>query len=415
MIAFYLLVMVMPMLRHPLWSGFIGDLTVIKYLGLVCLVYALFYLPFRSGPPRYFRTWQARLFVPFSVLAIGLFLMLGVPGPIEISPLMSYASFLVFFFVTLTVVDSLHRLRWTLLMAIGSVAYASLHVLREWQKYGGMAAGFRPGWLMGDPNYYSLSAVLCLPLAYYMLRTTPSVWERCFCIGTLVVTLLGLTLAASRGGFLGMTVSILIIALRSRARLRTLAIAGAVVMLLMHVSPSSPLSRLLSPNESDIFSAEHRTDLAAAGLQMFWAHPLTGVGPGNFAAVVGQFSKIPEPLIAHNTYVSVMAEMGLLGILLFIGVIVATFISLERIRRSSLGQGMVLIAATAEALEVGLFGFLVAAFFVTAETHRFFWLMVFVSMALPPLARRRRSGARSSPVTHEAGLPGSTPSGGVAR
>ena len=60
--------------------------------------------------------------------------------------------------------DSLQRLRWVILMAIGSVAYASLHLIREWQKYGGMAAGYRPGWVVGDPNYYSISALLCIPM-----------------------------------------------------------------------------------------------------------------------------------------------------------------------------------------------------------------------------------------------------------
>jgi len=207
MILFYLLVTVMPMIRHPLWSDIVGDLTVIKYLGIACLVYAVFYLPSRATPPPIFATWQARFFVAFALLVIGLFLAYGDPLlPVEISPLMSFASFLVFLFVTLTLVDSLHRLRWVLLMAVGSVAYASLHVLREWQKYGDMAAGYRPGWVTGDPNYYSISALLCVPLAIYLLRTGQPAWERWFCIGSIVVTVLGLTLAASRGGFLGMAV-----------------------------------------------------------------------------------------------------------------------------------------------------------------------------------------------------------------
>lgn len=406
MISFYLLMTVMPMIRHPLWSEFVGDLTVIKYLGIVCLVYALFYLPFRSRPPQYFATWQARFFVAFSLLAIALFLELGAPIPLEISPLMSYASLLAFFFVTLTVVDSLHRLRWTLMMAIGSVAYASLHVIREWQKYGGMAEGYRPGWLTGDPNYYSASALLCVPLAYYMLQTKLSSWERWFCIGTLLATILGLTLAASRGGFVGMMVAILIMALRSRHRLRTLALAGVALLPLMVVAPSSPLTRLLNPDASDLISAQHRKNLARAGLDMFWSHPLTGVGPGNFKEALARSGESAELYVAHNTYVSVMAEMGLPGILLFTGVIVATFISLERARRLSLANDLGFVAATAEALEVGLVGFLVAAYFISAETHRFFWLMVVMSMVLPPLVKRRQSSATSSQDAYETRLQG---------
>jgi O-antigen ligase len=261
-----------------------------------------------------------------------------------------------------------------------------------------MAAGYRPGWVTGDPNFYSLSALLSLPLAYYLLQTKPPAWERWFCIGTLLITILGLTLAASRGGLIGMTAATVFMALRSTHRLRTLILACVIILPLMMLAPSSPLSRLLDPDASDVASADHRVDLVKAGLEMFWKHPFTGVGPGNFKEVLARTGRLRDVHVAHNSYVSVMAEMGLPGIVLFIGVIVATFISLERVRRFSLGQGLVGVAATAEALEVGLVGFLVAAYFITAETHRFFWLMVFLSMVLSSLVTRLQEDT-SLPLT----------------
>ena len=394
MILFYLLVTVMPMIRHPLWTDIVGDLTVIKYLGIACLVYAVFYLPSRETPPPIFATWQARFFVAFALLVIGLFLAYGDPLlPFEISPLMSFASFLVFLFLTLTVVDSLHRLRWVLLMAVGSVAYASLHVLREWQKYGDMAAGYRPGWVTGDPNYYSISALLCVPLAIYLLRTEQPRWERWFCIGSIVVTVLGLTFAASRGGFVGMAVGAIVMAVHAKHRLRTLAIVLVATLPLMVIAPSSPLSRIFSPDIHDTYSADHRMALAAAGLEIFQLHPLTGVGPGNFKDFLQHVVELDEYHVAHNSYVEVMAEMGLPGILLFLAAIIATFVSLERVRRASASGDPPLIARTAEALEVGLAAFLAAAFFVSAEAHRLFWFMIFLSTVLPPLAERSRASA----------------------
>jgi O-antigen ligase len=405
MIFFYLLVTVMPMIKHPLWAEFVGDLTVMKYLGIICVAYALFYLPMRAGAPGYLATWQSRFFLAWIVVGSIFYLRFGTADlSFEVSPFMSYASFLAFFFVTLTVVDSLHRLRWTLLMAIASVGWASLHVIREWQKYGGMAAGYRPGFLTGDPNYYSLSAVLCLPLAYYLIQTRPTLWERRFCQAVLAVTVLGLTLAASRGGFLGMVVVVVMIALRAKHRTKMLVIVALVIVPLLAIAPSSPLSRILSPNEHDIYSADHRRDLATAGLQMFWAYPMTGVGPGNFKAALAYFSNLPELHIAHNTYVSVMAEMGLPGIVLFLGAIAAAFISLERVRRASRKAGVVLLTATADGLQIGLAGFIVAAFFVSAEVHRLFWMALFISMTLPSLLERAEPDAAPAPpsaVVHQ--------------
>ena len=61
MIIFYLLVSVMPFVRHPFWSLFIGSLTIVKIAGLICVGYALLYSNVRRTQPEYFRTWQARL------------------------------------------------------------------------------------------------------------------------------------------------------------------------------------------------------------------------------------------------------------------------------------------------------------------------------------------------------------------
>jgi O-antigen ligase len=404
-IAFYLLVAVMPMIRHPFWSEFVGDLTPIKYLGLVTVFYAVVRLLGRRAAPRYFATWAARLFVAFALLAITLFVEIGVAVPIEISPLMSYSAFLVLFFVTLTVVDSTPRLRGTLLAAVGGTAYASLHVIREWQKYGGMSAGYRPGYVAGDANYYSLSVLLCAPAALYLLRRDSSPLVRRCCAGALVVMLFGLTLAASRGALLGLIAALLLMAVRSRHRLRTFAGPATVVASLMALVPSSPLLRLLAPTEADAFTAEHRWNLARAGLEMFWAHPWTGVGPGNFKIVLPKFAPLPEIHVAHNTYVSVMAEMGLPGILLFTGLLVSLFVTLERARRSARAGEVRLVETAAEALQVGFTGFLVAALFLSAEVHRFFWLMAFVAMTLPTLAREVERPAATAPVGSRAAAP----------
>jgi O-antigen ligase len=395
-ILYYLLVSVMPLIRHPLWSDLLGDFTLVKYLGFACFGYALVYLGARGRRPSLVGSWQGRFFIALALLGMLSYLSYGLLLAFEVSPFMSYLSFLMFYVTTLIVVDSLERLRWVLLLVIGSVAFASLHVLREWQKYGGMAAGYRPGWVTGDPNYYSISALLCVPLAIYLLRTTRSVWERRFCIAATVLTLLGLTFAASRGGFLGMTAAALFMVWRSPRRHRNFWLAAAVILPLMLVTPASPLKRLLSPDWNDQHAADERTLLAVAGLNMVANYPLTGVGAGNFKAFVFQFGDVTEEHIAHNTYVSVAAEMGIPGFLLFVAVVVATMRSLERVRRSTRLNGPPLIHQAACGMQAGFVAYLVAIFFVTAETHRLFWMMVFLSVILSELAARAPESSRSA-------------------
>jgi putative inorganic carbon (hco3(-)) transporter len=400
MILYYLLVSVMPMIRHPLWSDLLGDFTLVKYLGFACFGYALLYLGVRGRGPSLFGSWQGRFFMALALLGMFSYLAFGILLPLEISPFMSYLSFLMFYVTTLIVVDSLERLRWVLLMAIGSVAYASLHVLREWQKYGAMAAGYRPGWVTGDPNYYSISALLCAPLAIYLLGTAQTVWERRFCIAATMLTLLGLTLAASRGGLLGMTAATLFMVWRSTHRRRNFWLAAAVIVPLMIVTPASPLKRLINPDRNDQYSADERTLLALAGLNMLARYPITGVGAGNFKAFVFQFGDVNEEHIAHNTYVSIAAEMGLPGFLLFMAVAAATMRSLERVRRATRVKGPALIHQVACGMQVGFVAYFVAIFFVTAETHKLFWMMVFMSIVLSKLAARTQRSASSDRASH---------------
>ena len=93
MILFYFLVSVMPLVKHPLWSRFVGDLTMTKYVGAACVVYAIFHLAARKSLPDVFRSPLAKLFAAFYLLALYSFLTKSLPSPWQLSPMLSYSSF----------------------------------------------------------------------------------------------------------------------------------------------------------------------------------------------------------------------------------------------------------------------------------------------------------------------------------
>ncbi|HEX7785874.1 MAG TPA: O-antigen ligase family protein [Methylomirabilota bacterium] len=415
MIIFYLLVSVMPFVRHPFWSLFVGSLTIVKIAGLICVGYALLYSNVRRSRPDYLGTWQARLAVTLCLMGMASYVIIGSRVPFELSPFLSYLSFLTFFFVTLNVIDSTSKLRWVMLITAGSMAYASLHVFREWQK-AGFDYGYRPGWVTGDPNYFSLSALLSLPFAFYLLRTRQPKWERYFCIACLVLTLLGFALAASRGGLLGLAASVMVIAWRSRARVKVMSAAVALLIPLMILSPSSPLGRLFYPTYSDEDSSNSRLILWTAGLEMMRSHPLVGVGVGNYKEALDTVAPPGVSIrfsVAHNTYIQIGSELGVIGLLVFLGIIVTTLRSTERIRRAARRARAPLVGQAAEAIQVGLVGFAVGITFVSAEYHKFFWLVVFLTCCLPPLLRPRAAArpwwARGASRTHSPEVAASPP------
>ena len=406
MILFYLLISVMPLSQHPLWAQFMGELTVFKYIGGVCLVYAVFHLGARRKLPPLFVTWQARLFVVFYLTTtVSYFTKERGQVVWEVSPFLSYTSFLLLFFITIAVVDSVRRLRWVLLVAIGSAAFGSLYVIREWQKYHNAYPGFRPGWVVGDPNYFTVSALLCLPLAFYLMLEGRSRAERFFCLSCLVVTLVAVILAASRGGFVGLGAAFLFVLWRSRQRLRNLVALGILVVPLSLAAPRSPVVRLLHPSRSDEQAAENRVTLWNAGLRMIRGHPVMGVGLGNFRRLVGQYEEpgATQQFVAHNTYVEVAAEMGLPALLVFLAILWLSYRTLERTRRRTTRSDPPLLRQAALGIEAGLVGAGLAIFFVSGQYQKLLWLMVFLSMCLPTLVPVRSNRVREPEATRADG------------
>src|SRR5215472_13148255 len=119
MILFYFLVSMMPFSDPPLLHYLTGDAT-FKLLGALCGLYAAFYLSRRKVFPSYLATWQSRFIVLFYLIVVLSFLTKG-RQTIGDSPLASCTCFMILGFVTLTVVDSLQRLRWVLISAAAAV------------------------------------------------------------------------------------------------------------------------------------------------------------------------------------------------------------------------------------------------------------------------------------------------------
>ncbi len=389
MAIFYILITVMPLVRHPLWSKFVGELTIIKYLGAACVVYALMQLVSRRSRPSLLASTQVRLFLALAAIALLSFAMTETHGPLVKSPIVSYLSFAVLLFLTLTLIDNLQRLRMVLLFTVGSMAFASVYVLREWQQNHVMYPGYRPGYVVDDANYYSLSAVMCLPIAMYLMKSGTRLWERLFYGASLVLILAASILAASRGGFLGMIAAGLYMTLHTRNRVRNGAVASVCLAMIIIAAPIPAVTRLMNPSFGDQEASDNRRDVWKAGMRMIEANPIIGVGLGEFKPQAPRYARGDEHPhnIAHNTYIEYAAEMGIPALALFLGILVTTILALRRSRACfrpfapSLAQAIL-------GIEAGIVGFAVAGFFVSSEYQKLFWLLVFLSSAVEAMAAR---------------------------
>src|SRR2546423_1363809 len=97
MIGFYFLGGIIPLRRDHIWGRLVGEFTVFKYIGAACVIYSVVHLVARRSVPPYFRTWQARLFIIFCLMATASYFFKGLPGEFQFSILLSYISFLLLF------------------------------------------------------------------------------------------------------------------------------------------------------------------------------------------------------------------------------------------------------------------------------------------------------------------------------
>jgi putative inorganic carbon (hco3(-)) transporter len=316
------------------------------------------------------------------------------------SPLAAQLSFLQLFFITLVTTRSEKRLRHLVLVIVAAVAFSSLHCLREWQK-AGFSSGYRPGFISGDPNYFSLTALMGLPLAFALLvgKERFKKWERVFLLGGLGATLLALVAAASRGALIGLGILIVLAAWRSRYRVKMFTGVALVFLPLLLLSPSSPINRMLNPTHGDQKSTGNRLSTWAAAVKMCMDYPLLGVGMGNFKNSVRAYGGQEEEdatvgeFIAHNTYLQIASEAGIPCLTLFVLIQLGTIRTARQVQRMMSDARPSIIYDTAFGIELGMVAFMVTAFFLSAEHTKLFWLTAFLAMALPSLAVRARRRA----------------------
>jgi O-antigen ligase len=134
---------------------------------------------------------------------------------------------------------------------------------------------------------------------------------------------------------------------------------------------------------------EQRRYLVVGGLDMFYDHPLTGVGFGGFQHnLLGAYAYDIKPgyhdTLSHNSFVTVLAEQGLLGFAMLIAAIVAV---VREVRRLTARARRPWISVSVPAVLLGLILF-DSLFEGRLFTEPYLWLMLGLlysaSRSMPP-------------------------------
>jgi O-antigen ligase len=197
-----------------------------------------------------------------------------------------------------------------------------------------------------QPNPYAgyINMALTITLALWLFGKGLSI-RLAAAITTML--LLGVELLSqSKGGWLALAVSVLLIIIVGLPRMRPFVLATIIALLSLIASYLAGLipEGLLTPvweragflrisftePTNDNFANSERLAHWLAGIHMFWDHPFLGVGIGNYAMAYPQYAlgRFVEPLgHAHNYYINIAAETGIFGLLAFTCFLTAIFVA----------------------------------------------------------------------------------------
>jgi hypothetical protein len=231
--------------------------------------------------------------------------------------------------------------------------------------------------MMHDPNDLAMGIIVALGLLVGgVTGRTARLQLRSLLLAAVAAALVyGLYLTRSRGGALALLVVLWRFVGNRIGRLPALILlvvlgAGATALDFGGRSLSMPLDE----------SASERLVAWSEGLEMLKAHPILGVGYGQFAD--------HHTLTAHNSLVLCFAETGLLGCFFWVGLLVVTLIELHRLKNLAGDDPFDDMARRwAEGLQLSLIGFIAAAFFLSRAFVPTLYLVIGLSGALAAIAR----------------------------
>ena len=224
-------------------------------------------------------------------------------------------------------------------------------------------------------------------LAAFVLLGAGPVWRRAVAMAAVPFLAVGFAASGSRGPVLGLAAGlVLFIALtlkerESRRRLVLLvlgafAAAVAIPQLVPGGTAGRAFSILLGKSEDGESFSNGRLHLWGQAWRAFRDHPLFGIGTGGFGAIN------PIELYPHNILLETAAELGVLGLLLVLTLLVFTIRVLYRLVKRSEGEDRRRVA-----LVTALFGSAVVNASVSADitTNSTLWMLAGLALGLTRL------------------------------
>lgn len=243
-----------------------------------------------------------------------------------------------------------------------------------------------------DPNDLAMVLVTIIPFVIVAINDASS-WRKIVFILTFGISIYAIMLTGSRGGFLGlMSVGIYFAFTKlpkvnkpntSRFSFKKILILIVLSIILVNFLPESywdRISTIFSPEQDyNLTSSRGRIAIWTEGIQMMLEHP-QGVGITAFSAAQGMLYG-GYYQTAHNTLILVGAELGIIGLILFLSFYYAALSSLKLIGHGK-AQACDELLQSSIAVKGALIGFFVTSFFLSQAYSALFFTLLAIAQGM---------------------------------
>jgi O-antigen ligase len=275
------------------------------------------------------------------------------------------------------------------------------------------------GGFLGDENDFCLALNMVIPFPFFFAITS-SGKKRIYYVALTCLFLFVIMLTGSRGGFVGLCTTFVYCWFRSKQKILVTFIIIVLSIFAYFAAPKTYIDRIHSITEQGTSSGtgEARTYTWGIGWHMFLDNPIMGVGQGNFPSVFKKYefqvtgSDTPfhgrsvAGRAAHSVYFTLLPELGLMGTIPFLLIILYTFKDLKHIKKIALNNRDTKVSFQPDrfyyialALEGSLITYLVSSVFISTLYYPNLWFLIGFIMAYKKIVASKEDSAASLSYT----------------
>lgn len=253
-----------------------------------------------------------------------------------------------------------------------------------------------PGWFQ---NAGDLGIEMCIFVSLSMgfILALREYWGRYKKVIFYLLPLTGLVTiiaTASRGALLGIAAAGLWYLVKSRLGIKAL-IVTIIVGAFVYVILPEGMFREFEDAGQDATSVT-RLALWRFGMEIMQDYPILGIGYYNWVDYC--WYENPNGVensglcsVQHNTLVQAVSETGVTGFVLYVSIIIFTFITNARTRANAIRTNNNFILYIAHGLDGGVIGYLVSSFFFTVLFYPIIWVQLAMTVVLNEISKKQYS------------------------